>query len=64
MGKIQHPQDAESERKARGDQEKEGRPGNSTHELVEENVERHNENPNAKRNSGRMEYWNNDFSNE
>jgi hypothetical protein len=41
MGKIEDPQDTEGERKARGDQKKQGAPGDPTHELVEKNIERH-----------------------
>jgi hypothetical protein len=42
MSKIEDPQDTEGERKARGDQKEQCAPGDSTHELVEENVKRHN----------------------
>jgi hypothetical protein len=45
--KIEDPQDTEGERKARGDQKEQCAPGDSTHELVEENVKRHNH-PNNK----------------
>jgi hypothetical protein len=48
MGKIEDPQDTEGERKARGDQKKQGAPGDPTHELVEKNIERHTENLNFK----------------
>jgi hypothetical protein len=41
MGKVEDSQHAKGEGEARGDQEKESRPGNSTHELTEKDVKRH-----------------------
>jgi hypothetical protein len=41
MGKIEDSQDAKSKGKARGDQEKESRPGDSTHELAKKDIKRH-----------------------
>ena len=42
VGEVKDPQDPKGEGKARGDQEEQGAPGNSAHELVEENVKGHN----------------------
>jgi len=56
MGKIEDPQDTEGERKARGDQKKQGAPGDPTHELVEKNIKRHIP---YQKGGGVVEYWNN-----
>jgi hypothetical protein len=41
VGEVEDPQDTKGEGKTRGDQKEKGRPGNSTHELIEKNIERH-----------------------
>ena len=41
MSKIENPQNTKGKGETRGDQKEQSAPGDSAHELIEENVERH-----------------------